>query len=48
MVFTLDYLGNNDPKKAVHVQYKHNHPRPNYIVYISNNVTLKKIFLILS
>lgn len=26
-------------KKSVHVQYRHNHHTPNYIIYINNNVT---------
>lgn len=35
-VAILYCLGNNDKKEmSVHVQYRHNHPRPNYIIYMS-------------
>lgn len=38
---TLHYLGNNDKKKlSVHAQYRRNHRRPNYMVHVSNSVTL--------
>lgn len=39
MIVVLLYLGNNDKKKMVHVQYRHSRDRPNYIAHASSNIT---------
>lgn len=39
VIVILYCLGNNDQKKSVHVQYRHNQHRPNYIVQVSNKLT---------